>query len=57
MTLFLWTIVAILLLDICGKAAILYGRVTERSMGMTAFDLLANVGLLGWALYLIGGVK
>ena len=57
MTFFLWTIVVILLLDISAKTVILYGGIKERSLWAVAFDLVANVVLVGWALYLLGSGK
>ena len=53
MNLFLWAIVVVFAIDCIGKIGFLYNQETQRSLGLVAFDLLANIILLVWAACLL----
>jgi hypothetical protein len=50
---FLWTMVAVFVIGILGKATILLTQDTTRNLGLIPFDILCELGLLVWAVYLL----
>lgn len=56
MTLFLWTLIALLALSILGKLAWLAtGKFPQRRPGAEALDVCCNTALIVWAAVLLAG--
>jgi hypothetical protein len=53
MNFFLWTMVAVFVIGILGKAFMLLTQDRVRNLGLLPFDILIDVGLLVWAVHLL----
>jgi hypothetical protein len=53
MNAFLWTMVGLLALGVLGKSCQLYMQDTVRNLAFLPWDILINIGLIAWAVWLL----